>query len=147
MALSLGVASDAAAAKVYKWVDQDGNVHFGDRPSNDEAQEMEIKTRPPEAVPEANRATGAGAYNPNRTSISDLMEEERLRRKQAREQKIQARLERERNCALARDRLRSYKESNYLYDVDNSGKRRILSDAERSAAEQSARAEIKRHCG
>jgi len=107
--LLLTVAGSVSGAKVYKWVDQDGNVHFGDRPNTDGAQEMEIKTREPVTpAPVAPRLQG----NTLRSNISDVMEEERLRRKEAREKEKEARDSRQRNCLLARDRLRSYEESN-----------------------------------
>ncbi len=147
LTLWLGIATGALADKVYKWVDQDGNVHFGDQPSSDTAQELEIRSKasPPAAAP--SRVPGPSAPNTNGLSISDVMEEERLRRKKARAREKQVREERMRNCLLARDRLRSYEESNLLYDIDSSGKRRILSDAERNAAEREARAEIEHFCG
>lgn len=142
--LSLAIAGGAAAAKVYRWVDENGDVHFGDRPTRDNAQELEIKVREPVAP-----ATVPGQPLPRnqvRTNISDVMEEERLRRKEAREKDKQARESRQRNCVLARDKLRSYEESDYLYDIDSSGKRRVLSKAEREAAERDARDDVTRFC-
>lgn len=139
--LLLALAGGAAAAKVYKWVDDEGNVHFGDRPAGQDAQEMELRVRPPaqrsQPVPLA----------PIGGNIGDVMEEDRLRRREAREQEKQAREERQRNCALARDRLRRFVESNYLYDIDDSGNRVILSNEQREASEQRARDEIQRYCG
>ncbi|MDH3714625.1 MAG: DUF4124 domain-containing protein [Gammaproteobacteria bacterium] len=142
LVLLLAFTGAAAGAKVYKWVDEDGNVHFGDRPPADAAQELQIKVRPSTAPP-----SQALPGSTNRTSISEVMEEERLRRKEAREQEQQARETRQRNCVLARDKLRSFEESNYLYDVDSSGKRRILSDAQRETAEKAAREDVQRFCG
>ncbi|MDH3451147.1 MAG: DUF4124 domain-containing protein [Gammaproteobacteria bacterium] len=139
--LLLTIAGSVSAAKVYKWVDEDGNVHFGDRPANDDAQELEIRNREP-AAPAAQPLPG----NPVRTSISEVMEEERLRRKETREQEKQARQSRQRNCVLARDKLRSFEESDYLYDIDSNGDRHVLSDAQREAAEQAARDDVTRFC-
>jgi len=40
LALALGLTAAAqASAEVYKWVDEDGNVHFGDRPPDTEQHE------------------------------------------------------------------------------------------------------------
>ncbi len=140
----LAVADSAPAAKVYKWVDENGNVHFGDRPAGNDAQELEIKTREPAAP----APTPGLPLRPSqvRTSISDVMEEERLRRKDAREKEKQARESRQRNCVLARDKLRSYEESDYLYDIDSEGNRRVLNDAQRKAAEDAARDDVTRFC-
>jgi hypothetical protein len=141
LVLLLAVTGNVTGAKVYKWVDENGDVHFGDRPADDAAQELEIKIRRP--------ATPAPTLpgSPNRTGISEVMEEERLRRKETREKEKQARETRQRNCVLARDKLRSIEESNYLYDVDSSGQRRILSDAQREAAEKAVRDDVQRFCG
>ena len=142
LVLLFAITGNAAAAKVYKWVDQDGNVHFGDRPTDSDAQELELKSHQP-AVP----APQPLPDTRNRATISEVMEEERLRRKEAREKENQARQSRQRKCLLARDNLRSMEESGYLYDIDSSGKRRILSDAQRKASEQRAREVVTRFCG
>ena len=143
--LSLAIAGSAVAAKVYKWVDENGDVHFGDRPTRDNAKELEIKVREP-AAPAPVPGQPLPPRNQVRTNISDVMEEERLRRKEAREKDKQARESRQRNCVLARDKLRSFQESDYLYDIDSSGKRRVLSKAERAAAERDARDDVTRFC-
>jgi len=142
LVLLLAIAGNAAAAKVYRWVDEDGNVHFGDRPADSDAQELEIKPRQP-AAPAAQPLPDTL----NRATISEVMEEERLRRKEVREKEKQVRQNRQRNCLLARDNLRSLEESGYVYDIDSSGKRRILSDSQRKASEQRARDAVTRFCG
>lgn len=42
----VGLALVPAAADVYRWVDEHGQVHFGDRPPADKGSER-VKTRPP----------------------------------------------------------------------------------------------------
>ena len=37
--------ASAAATTVYKWVDEDGQVHYGQKSKNDNAKEIEIKNR------------------------------------------------------------------------------------------------------
>ncbi|MCH4293080.1 DUF4124 domain-containing protein [Shewanella sp. 3B26] len=41
--LGLSLAQPALAENVYKWVDKDGKVHFGDRPQSDTAEEVKPK--------------------------------------------------------------------------------------------------------
>ena len=140
--LLLAFTGDAAAAKVYKWVDENGDVHFGDRPTANDAQELNIKSRPPPAP------AGQPLINdPNRTSISEVMEEERLRRKETRAKEKEERETRQRNCVLARDKLHRFQESDYLYDIDSSGNRQVLSTARRQAVEQRVRDNVKQFCG
>ena len=36
-----------AVAEIYKWVDAQGNVHYGDKPPDQPAETMDIRTAPP----------------------------------------------------------------------------------------------------
>jgi hypothetical protein len=61
LAVALAVAVFAAAApasEVYKWVDQDGRVHYGHKPKRTEAQPLEIQGVP-ETDPETAQAAAA----------------------------------------------------------------------------------------
>lgn len=49
-AMIVGLALAPAAADVYRWVDEHGQVHFGDRPPADKDSER-VKTRPPPSAP------------------------------------------------------------------------------------------------
>lgn len=39
------VTGEGATAKVYKWTDANGQVHFGDAPKSDNAQQLEVDVR------------------------------------------------------------------------------------------------------
>ena len=39
-ALVIAISTSAFADEIYKWVDQDGNVQYEDRPSGDPAEEQ-----------------------------------------------------------------------------------------------------------
>lgn len=43
---------EGATAKVYKWTDANGQVHFGDAPKSDNAQQLEVDLRNTMASPE-----------------------------------------------------------------------------------------------
>lgn len=51
----------AAPAKVYKWTDANGQVHFGDKPMADGAEQIEVDTRdamsPPDKVASQQRSS------------------------------------------------------------------------------------------
>lgn len=55
--LGLSLAQAAQAENVYKWVDKDGKVHFGDRPQAEEAEELKVtdKSAPVRASSRYNR--------------------------------------------------------------------------------------------
>lgn len=44
--ISIPFAGTAGAADIYRWVDADGNVHFGDTPPDDRSVEQ-VEVRPP----------------------------------------------------------------------------------------------------
>ncbi len=55
--LGLSLTEAAQAENVYKWVDKDGKVHFGDRPQAEEAEELKVtdKSAPVRASSRYNR--------------------------------------------------------------------------------------------
>jgi hypothetical protein len=55
---------------IYRWTDEEGAVHFGDRPpANAEAQELHPATRPPPAVPESYRSRPAAPATGKREAL------------------------------------------------------------------------------
>ena len=44
--LTVTLLPAAFAGKVYKWVDKDGNVHYGAEKPNTGAQELNVKSKP-----------------------------------------------------------------------------------------------------
>lgn len=49
---ALLAASPSPAADVYKWVDEQGKVHYGDRPAGKDASKLDIKQSGPAQAPE-----------------------------------------------------------------------------------------------
>ena len=141
--VSMLLAVPAAPAAVYKWVDEDGRVHFGDRPVGEDAARVPIRSGPGSTAPEA-----PGIDRQDRQQrLIDSMESRRLERAEARRTDRAEREERARRCALARDRLRRYDNAGFLYDLDRSGERRVLEGAERQRATDRARQAVDRWCG
>jgi hypothetical protein len=139
----LGCSAAAWGAGVYKWVDEDGQIHYGDRPQGEDVES--VKTAPaPSSVPPA--ATAEEDRLEKQRRLLDAYEKER-RDQQAAAEKARAEEEqRQKNCAQARDRLRRFEQAGYLYDLDDNGERVILSDAERARRTDEARREVARWC-
>lgn len=134
------LVAGAAPAEVYRWVDEQGVVHFEDRPQ----------------LPDAG---GGRSYAPPAASVDDpqqrmektrkLLNAYQAERQQAREQKQQRQQEqakRTRQCGIARDRLRQYQQYGAIYRLDDAGKRVYLSEQERAALIQRSRDDIARWC-
>lgn len=142
LVLLLAAAPLWAAGGVYKWVDDKGRVHYGERPpSSSSAQEMQIKETP---------SQGVGVDDPARTDQQQRLlrafEEERAQKEEAQQKSKAEQAERARNCGKARDRLARYQRSGVIYDIDQQGNRRILNDAEREATMREAEAAVRHWC-
>ena len=129
-----------AQAEIFKWVDQDGNVHYGDKPVEN-SQQLQISE-------ESESAAGLSMEErrERRNKLLQAFDEDREQqnKQKAREKKQKERMQR--NCLYARDRLKNYQKAGRLYRLDKDGNRVILSDAERQGSTERLKAEIKKYC-
>ncbi|SFN45508.1 DUF4124 domain-containing protein [Marinobacter pelagius] len=138
MALVPGIAHSGS---VYKWTDENGVTHFGDRqPTGSKAEQVSVRS-------------GKGSTNAsNRTSPQEqvqAMEQEAEKRELTERERAEMeaiRKQREANCATAQSNLRII-DSNARIQVEEDGERRYLSPEE--IAEQRMRFEeiAEENCG
>ena len=138
---TISLALLSVQADVYRWVDKDGAVHFGDKPANKQsAEKVEIKSN-------------AGTGNQNQSNrlkrqqhLLSVMDEERKinEQKQAMEKKDKQVVIS--NCKRARKMLDNYLRSGVLFDVDKSGNKIYLSDQQREEAIKRARDDVEYWC-
>ncbi len=82
--LLTGLYVPCSSAQIYKWVDEDGNVHFGDRPRDkrtaSHAEEVEVREayQPSELLSEQEKAVAQ--------SEAELKKSQSIRRQEEREQ-------------------------------------------------------------
>ena len=130
-----------ASAEVYRWVDENGQVHFEDRSKAQAESGVRKYSTPldasetPEQRMEKTRKL-LNAYQAERRQTRDAKEEKK---------KKQAALKRK--CMVARDDLRRYRDYGNIYQLDKDGKRVYMSDQERDALIQSSREKVARYCG
>ena len=136
----------AVHAGVYKWVDENGKVHYGDQPQvTQPAVEMNI----PDAAspsPSPTYSDDELSREEKRERLLQAMEEDRLEMQEKREKQ---KTEKERNrqrCNAYRDRMRHYERANALYKLDKEGNRVYMSDSERTSATKNLQAKIKKYC-
>lgn len=140
----LGLVLWPAHADIYKWVDADGRVHYGDRPDGDAATSVNIRPAPT-TPPPGPEPTGAQRAERQQRLLRS-MEDERLERREAREKARRDQAERERRCHLARDRQRRFNAAGYIYKLDEQGQRRVYDADERAAAQRRVDGEVSRWC-
>lgn len=142
------------AAEVYTWTDEEGVLHFSDKPRTDgqsETIEAEEAYRPgtgdvysqpaePAEAPEA-AAADATAEAPV-SAAAARREEQALKREQRRE----AQAELDRLCAQHRQRLEQMEPSRRVFYTDASGETVRLDDEERVGLVEESKAYLAENC-
>ena len=139
--LVLTLASAFATAEVYKWVDADGNVHYGDRPP---AAGVDSRSIPPPPAPPEDADHEQRSLKQRR--LLEAFEAERAERDRAETQAAAARAERAQKCERARRQLAGLERANIVYTTDESGARTYMSDRERREAAANASVWIGKYC-
>ena len=140
LALLCGAAGAAdGPGEIFRWEDEHGRVHYGDRPPDRHARRLDVDTDPPED-------RHLGERRERRERLLEALAAARREREAAEQRAREARRERERRCAEARERLRSYATAGYLYEEDAQGRRRVLTAAEHDRARAEAQALVEKWC-
>lgn len=140
--LVLPVASQAA---VYKWIDDEGNVHYGDRPTESEPS-VEMEVDDIVTVPSFGDRNDSMSREEMRERLLQSMEEDRLEKKQQREQQQALKQENRKKCNRYRDRMRHYQRASGIYRLDEDGNRVYMSDADRTKATKNLQKKINKYC-
>jgi hypothetical protein len=134
------VVSAAAWGGIYKWVDENGQVHYGERaPQTSRSEQVQVEQGP---APDTN----AAQRRAKQQKFMRAIDEERKVKESARKKAEQKAAQRQRQCAMARDRLRTYERSSRVYRVDSKGNRVYLPDSSRDQAISQARRDVQRWC-
>lgn len=140
MLLLLLSAVTPVAAGVYKWVDENGQVHYGERPPMaGEAKSMTLEPAPPPDPRATERRERIKLDNESWREEKARRAEEQARAKQDEEL-------RKRNCAAARGNLNIYQTSGRVFHLDEQGERQYVEDQNRAAAEQRAKEQVNKWC-
>lgn len=133
----------AVASEIYKWTDDEGNVHYVDRPTGqpDETRLDIYSARTDNSAVQARvqqRRQSRAAADQVASEAPDEMRKEELRAAQQ---------ERQEQCQKYRARLEKYLQSQRLYKEDQSGERVYLDEDETLAARTRVEEQIKEYCG
>ncbi|HET6630383.1 MAG TPA: DUF4124 domain-containing protein [Woeseiaceae bacterium] len=141
LALALTVPAAVLASDIYKWVDENGIVHFGDLPAeNADVEIVHISSQPtdPAAVRARIQARSqAGADAAETVPGADALTEEEIA---ARER------ERAEKCTMYKERLQKFLTSRRLYREDENGERVYLDEKETLAARAEVQEQVLEYC-
>jgi catalase len=142
--LTAGVAfgGAAVAGEIYKWTDENGDVHYEDRPTGDDVERVAVSSSNTDnssvrASIDARRARQAAREDANAKRDEEAA-------KAAEVAKIAA--EREQKCQESRSRMERYLQARRLYREDESGEREYLDDTQIMEARAQAQDDIQAYC-
>lgn len=139
--LLLTLASAFASADVYKWLDANGDVHYGDRPPATGADSRSI-TLPPAPTKDSDHERRSLLQH----RLLEAIDAERAERDEAEVAAAAARREHTQRCEQGRRDLARFERANVIYSTDENGARTYLSDDARREATDKARLWLRKHC-
>lgn len=137
------LTSSAFAGEIYKYVDDDGNVHYVDRPTGESGEERLDVTY------SGTSSEAVTARVQQRRDYMTALEEARTEAKSQREAEAQARTEMEERaakCQEHRARLESYLQSRRLYRENEAGEREYLDEDQTMEARRKVEEAIQENC-
>ena len=141
--LTLAVSGVAVAGDIYKWVDEDGNVHYGDKPVSNGSERVAIESRPTDrARVQSQYQAAAQARAENRDARAQADEEGRKTEEELRAQAD----ERRQKCEASRATMQKFVTSRRIYTQDESGERVYMDDAQMQAARERVENDINEYC-
>jgi type IV secretory pathway VirB10-like protein len=139
----LGICADVQARQVYKWVDENGDTHYGDYPKENATEKLNVQSNSPAA---SAPNTNSRQHLEKQKQMADTMREERLKRKEEKEKAKKEQQEKERKCAIAKGKLQDYKEFGRIVTRGDKGERQYMNDAEREKLLQRTQKEVDKWC-
>jgi hypothetical protein len=143
VAIAIMVGSTAFADQIYKWTDENGNIHYTDRPSGNAAeQQMQVSYNRTDSTAVTERVDSyRAATDARRETRSEADEEERQAADELAETEA-----RQAKCQDYRAKYRTMVESPRVYREDDVGERVYLDDTERESALIKAEEVLRKTC-
>lgn len=139
------VAGSAIASDIYRYTDEDGNVHYVDRPSGaDTEQRVAIASK--RSTSSASTSRSAQPQSNAAATAEQTAEAEQPAARKTRAEKIAEQKEREERCQSFRAKLETMVTSRRLYREGEDGERDYLSDAEIDEARAKAQELVEENC-
>ena len=142
---SLLMALQVGAAQVYRWTDQNGQVHFSQRPPPGAAQRMDLPESEPRGAP-----GDTELMQQRRERERRLLEDydyERAQKKARQAREASARQKAAEQCGKLQDYWRRLTFPGPLYVTRDDGEREYLTDEQRESEKARMRPAYVRACG
>ncbi len=137
----------AYAGDIYKWTDDEGTVHYGERAPSNGAKVTKIRSAP-KSSQDGESVSPSRKADPRiqRDKMIQALQGDRLAREEKKQKQKEINNKLKMQCAQVKDTLRRYKNSNSLYKLDADGKRYALPESEKQQEIIRMLDEMKKHC-
>ena len=142
LSVCLLALSFQTSAEIYKWVDENGQVHFGDRvPENKAGEKMDIPettnaSKPTSAGDRAAEQKRMSDYRERQKKLLDVWDKERSVKKKKEEKRKKEKEKLALKCEKAKNRRKYAERAQRMYKENKDGTRTYLSEAQRKEAEK-----------
>jgi hypothetical protein len=133
------IVSVTGYADVYKWVDEEGRIHYGEKPPVEDAVRIEIRETP--EVDDTYQQQGI-----DQQKLLQIYEEERSLKKEEQLKAEKEKVERKKQCEALAVELNNLKQGGIFYDLDKNGERKYYSESELAAYIEKLQSDYNKHC-
>ena len=133
--------TSSADAGFYKWTDENGRVHYSDKPVDEsKSTEIIVDTESKSGI------TNSSSDVKERNRMSRELENDRKERTENREKRHAAQKKQQKRCSWAKDDLRRYQSAGSIYKLNKKGERVYYSKKDRSEREKRLKKKIAKEC-
>ena len=139
--IALALAGTLSAEQIYKWIDEDGNVHYSDLPVAC-AELVTVQSRPTDSDLVKNEKQAVADYEVERAE----RQEAAAAQAEVTAEKRAADKERQANCAKYTERQVRFTENRRIYRMDENGERVYYDEEEMAAARANVADMVAKYC-
>ena len=136
-----------AQGKVYKWTDENGKVHYSDKPIDEKSEQIEMKRQPTNAeVQQAKQRALTLIRHQNK--VQSIADEETIDERILDQKNEQNRTKINQACNEAKYNIRIYRSGRPIFTIDENGKKNYkgYTDEEKNQIIAELQKSIKENC-
>lgn len=133
-------------AEVYKWTDEHGQVHYSDKPPDQDTPLYQLRTPASKSSTTSRESLTEAQRRARQKKLSDSLEADRQEKEQTEAMQKEQQAKREHNCKVARAELNATKKYNKIFEYDQQGNRVYYDDAKKQQYLEARLAAVRQWC-
>jgi hypothetical protein len=135
------LAPVCVCAEIYKWVDEEGRTHYGEKPQGEGASKISVDSNP-------DIDENLEIHNQKRDKLLKIYEEERNMKEEKKQQAEKEERELREKCIALENELKEMQQSGVVfYDLDENDERKYISEQELAAQIEQMQRQYDKYCG